>query len=336
MTNFNSTTTNKALEAEGNAQHVRPASLSPDKIITTFPLVVIITLNWNQPAYTLACLRSIGYVSYPNFKVLVLDNGSVDDSLDQLAALVPSLNYEAELIPNGSNLGFAEGNNIGIRRALEMGADYVLLLNNDTEVAPDFINLLVEQAQSDPKIGITGPKIYYYDDPKRIWSAGGIITGEGWSQQLGVNELDTPQLNQQRPVDYVSGCAILVKREVIEKIGMLDPRFFAYYEETDWCARATKNGYSIWYVPQSIIWHKISLKARDMSPTYVYLMTRNRLLFLRNLGFSRVRIWYSLITVDLRTIVAWTIWKRHRQARPLRRWRLLGMLDYARGRFGAP
>jgi GT2 family glycosyltransferase len=300
------------------------------------PHVALIILNWNQPAYTLACLRSLQSITYLNFKVFVLDNGSVDDSLLQIKALLPELSYEIELIPNGCNLGFAEGNNVGIRQALVQGADYVLLLNNDTEVAPNFIELLVDVAERDPKIGITGPKIYYYDDPKRIWSAGGLITKAGWTQQLGVNELDSPAFNQLREVDYVTGCAMLVKREVIEKIGTLDARFFAYYEETDWCARAHKAGYSIWYVPQSVLWHKISLKARDLSPTYVYLMTRNRLLFLRNLGFSPFRVWLSLITVDLRTVVAWSIWKRHRQARSLRQWRLRGMLDYIRGRFGEP
>lgn len=300
------------------------------------PSVTIITLNWNQPHYTLACLRSLQSVTYPNFKVIVLDNGSKDDSIAQIRAVLPEQNYPVELIENGHNLGFAEGNNVGIRKALNDGADYVLLLNNDTEVAPDFIEPLVKMAQSNPNIGITGSKIYYFDEPERLWSAGGTIAATGATHQLGVNEFDSPELNQLRKVDYVSGCAMLVKRAVIEKVGMLDARFFAYYEETDWCARTARAGYSIWYVPQSKIWHKISLKARDFTPYYVYLMSRNRLLFLRNRGMSAPRVLLSLVMVDLRTILAIAILKRHRPARPMQQWHIRGVLDYLRGRFGEP
>ncbi len=300
------------------------------------PLVSIILLNWNQPHYTLACLHSLAKITYSNFNVIVVDNGSVDDSLEQLENLKLSLGYKLELIANEQNLGFAEGNNVGIRQAMAQFADYVLLLNNDTEVAPNFLEALVEVAERNPSIGITGPKIYYYDDPARIWSAGGIFTKAGWTQQLGVNEMDRPEFNCLKAVDYVSGCAMLVKREVIEKVGMLDARFFIYYEETDWCARTLKAGYSVWYVPQSILWHKISLKARDLSPNYIYLMTRNRLLFMRNLGINPAKIWFSMMAVDLRTILAWTVWERHRAARPLRRWRIRGVLDYIQGQFGKP
>jgi GT2 family glycosyltransferase len=300
----------------------------------TDPLVSIILLNWNQPHFTLACLESLDNLTYPNFNVVIVDNGSTDHSLEQMATISATLKYQTTIIANGNNLGFAEGNNVGIRHALKHAADYVLLLNNDTEVAPDFLEPLVQMAESAPKIGIVGPKIFYFDDPTRIWSAGGIISKEGWTHQLGVNEPDGPVFNRLRQVDYVTGCAMLVKRETIEKAGMLDARFFIYYEETDWCARVNRAGFSIWYVPQSLVWHKISLKARDLSPLYVYFMTRNRLLFLRNLGKSRFRVWWSLLTVDLRTVIAWTVWKRHKSARPLRRSRLKGMLDYLQGRFG--
>jgi len=300
------------------------------------PQVSIIILNWNNPDYTINCLHSLGKLTYPNYDVILLDNGSEDDSVQKLQAILLGLNYPVEFITNSRNLGFAEGNNVGIRHALERNADYVLLLNNDTEVASDFIEPLVQMAQSDYRIGITGPKIYYFDSPTRIWSAGGLITESGWTQQLGVNAVDSPEYDYLKRVDYVSGCAMLVKREVIEKIGMLDPRFFAYYEETDWCARAAKAGYSIWYVPQSIIWHKISLEAREQSPLYIYLMTRNRLLFLRNRGASNLRVLLNMVLVDLRTIVAWTIWKRYQSVRPLRQWRLIGMWHFLQGKFGEP
>jgi GT2 family glycosyltransferase len=300
------------------------------------PLVSIILLNWNQPHFTLACLQSLNSITYPNFNVVIVDNGSTDNSIQQIEALREKLRYETTVIANGKNSGFAEGNNIGIRYALGQAADYVLLLNNDTEVAPDFLEPLVRIAESDPTIGITGPKIFYFDEPAQIWSAGGVISKQGWTHQLGVNEPDNPEFNRLRQVDYVTGCAMLVKRETIDKAGMLDARFFIYYEETDWCARVAKAGFTIWYVPESRLWHKISLKARDLSPLYVYLMTRNRLLFLRKLGKSRVEVWLSLLSVDLRTVLAWTIWKRHKSARPLRRWRLKGVWHYLQGHFGEP
>ncbi|MBN9391122.1 MAG: glycosyltransferase family 2 protein [Chloroflexi bacterium] len=302
---------------------------------TSQPLVSLILLNWNQPHFTLACLESLNKLTYSNYNVVIVDNGSGDNSLAQLEAVLGGLRFEVTLIANSKNEGFAEGNNIGIRHALRNGAAYVLLLNNDTEVAPDFLEPLVQMAESDPQIGITGPKIYYFDDPDRIWSAGGLITKDGWTHQLGVNEPNIPAFNSLRQVDYVTGCAMLVKRQAIEKAGMLDPRFFAYYEETDWCVRVKRAGFSIWYVPQSVLWHKISLKARDLSPRYVYYMTRNRLLFLRNLGKHPLVVWWSLLTVDLRTVVAWSIWKRHKAARPLRKWRLIGVRDFLLGNFGA-
>jgi GT2 family glycosyltransferase len=215
-------------------------------------------------------------------------------------------------------------------------SDYVLLLNNDTEVAPDFIEPLVERMESDPQIGITGPKIYYFADPKRIWSAGGVFGRDGWTKQLGVNELDTPRLNEARQVDYVTGCAMLVSRAVIEKAGKLDGRFFMYYEETDWCARAARAGYSVWYIPRSQLWHKIELTARDASAFYIYLMARNRLLFMHNLGLSQWRILRSLVTLDVRTILAWSVWPRYKKIRHLRQARWLGVWHYLRGRFGPP
>ncbi len=300
------------------------------------PLVTIITLNWNQPDYTIACLKSLGKITYSNYNVLVLDNGSRDDSVEKITEFLPQLTYRVDFIDNKANLGFAQGNNIGIEQAMLNQADYVLLLNNDTEVDPGFIEPLVERMESDPGIGITGPKIYYFADPGRIWSAGGIFKRSGWTQQLGVDELDTPQLNVAKKVDYVTGCAMLVRREVIEKAGKLDGRFFMYYEETDWCARTARAGYSVWYVPQSKIWHKIELTARDASAFYIYLMTRNRLLFMRNLGLPKWQLLLSLVAVDLRTLLAWSVWKRYKNIRHLRRARWQGMWDYLRGRFGPP
>ncbi len=319
-----------------NYPTLQPAERNLRAAEVAAPLVSIITLNWKQPRLTIECLDSLAKITYPNFNVYVLDNGSGDGSIEQIKEHLPRLPYRVGLIDSKANLGFAAGNNVAIEKALKEEAAFVLLLNNDTEVAPDFVEPLVETMQSEASIGVTGSKIYYFAEPKRIWSAGGIFTDSGWTRQLGVNETDTPELNRKKKVDYVSGCAMLVRRAVIEKVGMLDARFFMYYEETDWCARAANAGFSTWYVPQSVIWHKIELKARDASPFYIYLMTRNRLLFLHTLGRTKWQVLLSVGLVDLRTILAWSVWKRYEPVRYLRYAKILGIWDYLRGHFGAP
>lgn len=294
--------------------------------------VAIVLLNWNQEDLTLACLRSLRALDYPDFRVILVDNGSRPGSLDAIEAGFP----EATLIRHERNLGFTGGNNAGIRRALAEGADYVMLLNNDTEVAPDMLHLLVDFAASDPRIGVVGPLIYYYDDPQRIWSAGGAVDPHtAASVSLGEGELDDGRRIPCR-VDYVSGCALLIKRAVVEQIGLLDERFFIYYEEADWCARAREAGYQVWLVPQAKVWHKISLQARAASPRYLYLMTRNRLLYLRNRGAPWPRILGVILTSEVRTLLSWSLRRRHRDRRALRIYRMRGVVDFMRGRFGEP
>src|SRR5262245_37473647 len=150
------------------------------------PHVAIILLNWNQPEYTLACLRSLGQLEYPNVTVTVVDNGSTDGSPALIRARYP----DVTLIENGRNLGFAAGNNVGIDLAMRDGADYVMLLNNDTEVAPDMVDDLIAVAESDSSIGIVGPKILYYDLPDTIWSAGGTIDAYGMPGHVGADQPD--------------------------------------------------------------------------------------------------------------------------------------------------
>jgi len=188
-----------------------------------------------------------------------------------------------EIIENGKNLGFAEGNNVGIRRALEKGADYVLLLNNDTVVDPEFLGELVKVGESDERIGIVGPKVYYYDYNGRkdvIHSAGAkIYMRRGTAPPIGINEVDRGQYDVLRQVDYLEGACMLIKRDAIHKIGLLSPEYFMYWEETDWCVRAHKAGYKTVYVPRAVVWHKID--ARQTSINKVYYMTRNTFLFMK-------------------------------------------------------
>jgi GT2 family glycosyltransferase len=295
------------------------------------PHVSIILLNWNQPEFTLDCLKSLEAVDYPSFDVLVVDNGSVDGSPARIRAAYP----DVTLIENEHNLGFAAGNNVGIERALADGADYVLLLNNDTEVAPNLLRALVDVAESDPRIGAVGPKIYYYDQANIIWSAGGAVNRHGEPRHLQENQVDRGSADAPRDVDYVTGCALMVRRQVVEALGPLDARFFIYFEETEWCARMRHAGFRVVYVPQARMWHKISMTARTTSRRYLYLMTRNRLLYLRLSGASPVQLCGATIDL-LRTALSWSLKPRNRTMRPYSTALLHGVVDFAIGRFGAP
>lgn len=294
--------------------------------------VVIIVLNWNGLADTLACLASLARLGYPTHEVVVVDNGSTDDSVATIRATYPRVT----LIETGENLGYVGGNNVGLEYARAMGADYALLLNNDTEVAPDFLRLLVEAAEADPAIGIVGPTIYYFDRPNVIWSAGGDIDWRrGRTRMIGLDEVDQGQFGHTvRPVDFVTGCALLIKVAVVEQVGMLDPRFFAYYEEAEWCVRASRAGFKILHVPQAKIWHKISPDAREASPQVHYYMTRNRLLLLE-LSKTGLGPWLSALFLDYgRTLVSWTLRPKWRSKSLQRRAMLQAIRDYGRGRFG--
>jgi len=304
-----------------------------------WPSVAVIILNWNRKGDTLACLESLSRVDYSGIEMILVDNGSSDGSAGAVRAAFPAV----AVLETGENLGFAEGNNVGLRYALSGGADYVLLLNNDTEVAPDLVAVMVDAVEHAPRAGVAGPTIYYHDLPSTIWSAGGIIDWRrGDSRLIGVGEVDEGQYAVVRDVDFVTGCALLAQRRVFEQVGLLDPRFFMYYEETEWCARATRAGYRILHIPQAHVWHKISPMQQAESPRVHYYMTRNRLLFLRN-SHAGIQAWvYTLLVDYLRTLVSWSVrpkWraKRGRNVRgqgALRQAMLQAILDAVVGRWG--
>jgi GT2 family glycosyltransferase len=298
-----------------------------------FPQVVIVVLNWNGLADTLECLESLARLDYPAYEVVVVDNDSTDGSAEAIREQFP----EVTLIENRENLGFTGGNNVGLRYALARGTDYALLLNNDTKVAPDFLRHMVEASEADPTVGIAGPTIYYHERPDIIWSAGGVIDWRrGSTQMVGLNERDEGQLGQvPRTVDFVTGCALLVRRAVLEQAGLLDERFFAYYEETEWCVRATRAGFKIVHVPLAHIWHKISPAAQADSPLVHYYMTRNRLLFLKVTGAGGSAWLHTLLAEYLRTLVSWSVRPKWRGKRSLRGAMWQGMVDFVCRRFGS-
>jgi GT2 family glycosyltransferase len=263
--------------------------------------------------------------------MVVVDNHSEDG----LEAAVRAAHPRAVFIQTGANLGFTGGNNVGIRYALEHGADYVMLLNNDTVVAPDFLDVMVAVMEKDPSIGVTGPMIYYYHNPDMIWSAGGEIDwAHGKTRMTGINEMDVSQFGvAPRKTEFVTGCALLARRDVWQKVGLLDDRFFMYYEETEWCVRVGRSGYQLMVVPMAMIWHKISIEARAASPRIYYYMVRNRLLFLRQTK-AGLKTWAYTLSELGRTFLSWTLRPKWRDRRHLRPVMLRAVRDYSVGRFG--
>lgn len=220
------------------------------------PKVAIIVLAWNGKALTLSCLSSLAKLDYENTTIILVDNASTDGTVE---AVRESFGESIRIIENIANLGFSRGNNVGIEAALKDGADYILLLNNDTIVDEKLATHLVDAMLRHPGVGIAGPKIYYHGAPDVIWSAGGEVSL--WRRSAthrGIRERDLGQYDDTREVDYVTGCALMAARDVFARIGMLDPSFKAYFEDTDFCMRARHAGYRILYIPQGKVWHKIS------------------------------------------------------------------------------
>jgi len=242
------------------------------------PKTAIIVLNWNGLADTCECLNSLRTITYPNRDIIVVDNGS---SGDDAQVLQERFSDFIGMIVSPENLGFAGGCNLGIRQALALGADYVLLLNNDVTVDPSFLAEMVRAAEELPDAAALCPKVYFYDRPTVICSTGGRVhPWVGAARQVGRGEEDRGQYDRIAVRDYADGACMLIKREALARVGLLDEEYFAYWEETDWCARASEAGYRSYYVPTARVWHKT---ARSQAPdnNYYFLFRRNAFLFLR-------------------------------------------------------
>jgi len=300
--------------------------------LSRLPHVAIVVLNWNGREDTLACLASLDQLDYPAYSVIVVDNASSDGTVAAIRSGYP----QVKLIEARDNLGYVGGNNAGLEYAKANHSDYTLLLNNDTEVAPDFLWPLVEAAEADQGVGVVGPTIYYFDRPEIIWSAGGAINWDrGNTQMIGLDQEDQGQLGEViRPVDFLTGCALLIKMAVVDRVGLLDPRFFAYYEEAEWCVRISRAGYKIQHVPNSKIWHKISPDDRENSPIVHYYMTRNRLLFLK-LSRAKPSAWLNTLLLEYGSrLLSWSIKPKWRYKASQRRAMIRAIRDYSLGNFG--
>ena len=240
------------------------------------PLYVVI-LNLNLKDDTIACIETVLEAGVSLTQIILVDNGSSDGSAAALAARFGS---ELRIICNSENLGFTGGNNIGISEAMARGAASVLLLNNDTVIAPNAIELLLEAGELPERPGILGPAIFYFDTPERLWKLGDIRYR--WlPMPLNISQASMARRADLSPfeVSYITGCAMLVRREVFEQVGLFDERYFAYFEEADFICRAREAGFRVWAVPRANVWHKVSATSKRDKPFFHYLRSRNQVRF---------------------------------------------------------
>ena len=245
------------------------------------PLVSIIIINWNSWQDTIECLKSVLNIEYSHFNLIVVDNGSIDDSIEKLEQYSSDLGLNSSgifLIKNPKNYGFAQGNNIGINYALKnLDPDYILLLNNDTVVDKNFLAQLVKTGEETPKNAIIGPAVYYYGQKDKVSIVGGNLNL--YTGRTNYPHLDTHDPGIKSEIDYISGCCLLIKKSVIENVGLLKQQYFLYYEDVEWCYRVKKHDYRIIYQPAAKIYHKESPTSKN--PTGVYYLTRNRFWFMK-------------------------------------------------------
>lgn len=273
--------------------------------------VYIIILNWNGEDNTIECLNSLKEINYNNYKIVVVDNGSAGGSVFEIKKRFP----EVEMIENKINLGFAGGNNIGIKYAISNRADYILLINNDTTVEKDFLNKLVEAGESDKSIGLVGSKICFYSEPNRIWFAGGKVNWiKNKGTHIGWGEIDNGQYDKIKEAGYLTGCCLLIKKEVINKVGVLPEDYFLYYEDLDFSLRVKNFGYKCVYVYKSKIYHKVSKSTKPGSPEYIYYHTRNGLVLAKRNGslLSKIILYPHCIFLFLKQLVKIVIFPQKR------------------------
>lgn len=288
-------------------------------------------INFKGRENTIDCLNSLGKAVKDNFelKVVVVDNSSSGK------LTLPKYPFPLKILLSKKNLGFSGGHNLGIKYALENGADYILVLNNDTLVDNNLISELLRSIGSDPMVGIAAPKIYFASGfefhkdrykkavlGKVIWYAGGVMD---WKNVLashrGVDEVDKGQFNKTESTSFASGCCMLIKKEVFEKVGLFEEKYFLYYEDNDFCIRAQKRGFGIIFVPEAVVWHKNASSAGGSgSELQDYYITRNRLIF--GMKYAPIRSRIAL----LRQAAGFILNGRKNQRK--------GSIDFFLGRFG--
>jgi GT2 family glycosyltransferase len=253
------------------------------------PQVMVIVLNWNLLDDTCRCVSSLRQSDYPNLTLVVVDNGSDPNLYSELRS---RLSDDVKLLRSEMNLGFAEGNNLGLRYALEQSADYVLVINNDTVVAPDMVRRLVAVAEAQPDAGLLGPVIYYLQAPEQVWFAGYRFSHGIYILRRGLH-LTSP-IQPTQDVDFVSGCGMLIRRSVLEQVGMFSNEYFMYYEDVDLCFRVKAAGMRIVCVTDAHMWHAVSTSSGGPdSPIKQYYQVKSSLIFYRK-HFRGLKLWLNI------------------------------------------
>lgn len=259
------------------------------------PLVAVLILTWNRRDDVLRCVASLERLDYPNFLPVVIDNASRDDTVAVLRERFPAVH----VIANPTNRGYAGGNNAGIRWALSRGADYVLIINSDTEVLPEMISELVRVAESDPRIAVVGCRNLLLEEPARLWGAYGVLDyGPFVVRAAGERALDGPEYHVVKDVDWVIGNGYMWRRAALEQVGLLDESFFGYHEDVDWCARARAAGWRVVYTGTAAILHLGgSSSAPEQKRVFPrsYFLGRNGVRFVRRHGSAAQRARFAAL-----------------------------------------
>ncbi|MEM7551852.1 MAG: glycosyltransferase family 2 protein [Bacteroidota bacterium] len=264
------------------------------------PLVSIVTINYNQTKVTEECINSLHKITYPNFEIIVVDNASSED-----ASILKKLYPNVTLILSKENLGFSGGNNLGINKS---NGDFILFLNNDTEVDRSFLEPLVNIFQEKKDVGLACSKLVYYGT-EIIQYAGStnINPFTGRSKRIGFKQNNSELFSKSYLTDLPHGAAMMISRKVLNKVGLMPEVFFLYYEEVDWAESIKKHGYNIWFVGHSTVFHKESMSTGKNSTLKTYFLNRNRILYLRRNTSGLVKlfwiIFYILVSIPKNILI---------------------------------
>jgi GT2 family glycosyltransferase len=259
------------------------------------PRILILILTWNGRELTEACLDSVLRLEGPACDVLVVDNASSDDTV---AALAARYGDRIAVVRNERNLMFAGGMNVGLQRAIDAGYEFVLLLNNDVVLDAAMARELAAALDADARIAAAGPKIYYFDRPDLLWFAGGELSlWRGWSRHRGLRATDRGQYDVSCDVDYLTGCALMVRTAALRDVGLLDTGYSMYAEDADWSFRARARGWRLVYAPRARLWHRVSASAGARSTFKMKRRIASQWRFLR-----RHARWYHWLVIPFGTL----------------------------------
>ncbi len=299
--------------------------------------ISIVIVNWNRSEDTIECLKSLEKISYPlkNIQIILVDNNSDSSDKDKIKKYFTKSKFKINnlFIENVKNYGFAAGNNIGIKAAVDMNSQYVLLINNDTYVKSDFLEKLESVFKNNQNIAAVSPKIYFakgfeyhkkYKESelsKVIWYAGGEIDWKNvYANNVDVDKVDTYQNDENRETEFATGACVLYSTKAILNTGFFDENYFMYFEDTDLSVRFKKNGWKIMFCPKSIIWHKVAQSSGIGSGLNDYFLTRNRIIFA--MKYANFRAKFAIFREALKLIFIG------------RKWQRIGVMDYFFGKNG--